>query len=55
MITVVGLTIASPLGYLSKKTNDITIIDGNSFAILNWCREKNLTGSFRDDTIVKNI
>jgi len=43
MITVEGLTIASPLRYLSKKTNKITIIDGNSFVILKWCGEKTST------------
>lgn len=39
---------------LQQKTNAITFVFGNPYAIKNWCNAKNLVACYEDDSIIQN-
>lgn len=39
---------------LQQKTNAITFVFGNPYAIKNWCGAKNLVACYEDDSIIQN-
>jgi beta-N-acetylhexosaminidase len=39
---------------LQQKTNAVTLVFGNVYAVKNWCNAKNLIACYEDDSIIQN-